>query len=336
MKTPYTRRAAVFLLSYIIAIVYGSLYPWVFHFSPYAARLRWIPLSNGHLLLDFLLNVLFYVPVGAAAFLAFRRGAVGVFFAFAVGFMLSFGVEEAQRYDAGHVGDYNDLLTNSIGTAVGAIAAYAWRRAHRSSIPRVLARRFAAQGLVLAALWLAWNGFLLLPAFSRYPLPDGVSPPGWIRAVNEGLGVVVIALALRPHVSAVRKMLAPVLLLWLAVQEVIPFQWGVRQDFAWLPFEGLFYVRPEIYYPILFGKLFFYTVVVWAMRSRGAGWFWSISIPLAVLAGGEWAQTYIPDRTPESTDLVLAAAGAFLLWMAAPGLAQTQRTGYTACSEVKG
>jgi hypothetical protein len=115
-----------------------------------------------------------------------------------------------------------------------------------------------------------------------------------------------------------------------------PFQLGVRQDFSWLPFEGLFYTRPELYYPLVFGKLFFYTAVVWAMRFRGGGWFWSVLIPVAVLAAGEAAQIYIPDRTPETTDLVLMAGGALLLWMAAPGLWQTQRTGYTASSEVKG
>ena len=363
MKTLHARRAAVFLLLYAIAVAYGSLYPLVFHYSPNAAPLRWLPLSGRSFLLDFLLNIVFYVPLGAAAFLAFDGGAPSLFFAIATGFMLSFGIEEAQRYIPSRAADYNDLVANSLGTALGAIAAYVWQRAHRRWIPPALVRRFAPQGLVLASLWLAWNGFLLLQLVGRRPLPSGDSPLGWMPAVNEVLGVAIIAIALRPSASpfsnpaqnapsaagllqpdhvrragrfALKNTLAPVLLLWLAVQELIPFQWGVRQDFSWLPFEGLFYVRPEIYYPILFGKLFFYTVVVWAMRFRGAAWFWSISIPLAMLAGGEWAQTYIPDRTPETTDLVLAAGGAFLLWMAAPGLSQTQRTRYTACSEVKG
>ena len=316
MKTLYTRRGAVFLLLYMIAVVYGSLYPWVFHYNPHAAHLRWLPLSTGGFLLDFLLNIVFYVPLGAAAFLAFGGGAAGLFFAFATGFTLSFGVEQAQRYNAWRVGDYNDIVSNSLGTALGAIAAFAWKRAHRHWIRPALARRFAPEGLVLAALWLAWNGFLLLPAVSRHPSQYGDSPPRWIPAVNEVLGIVTVAIALRPGVHPMKKALAPLFLLWLAVQELMPFQWGVRQDFSWLPFEGMLYARPEIYFPLVFGKLFFYTAVVWAMRFRGGGWFWAVLIPLAVLAAGEAAQIYIPDHTPETTDLVLMAGGAFLLWMA--------------------
>jgi VanZ family protein len=335
MKALYTRRGAVFLFLYIMAVVYGSLYPWVFHSGPYAA-LRWLSLSSGSFLLDFLANVVFYVPLGAAAFLAFGGGAAGLFFAFAVGFTLSFGVEEAQRHIISRVGDYNDILANSLGTAFGAMAAYAWKRAHRRWIPPAIARRFSPEGLVLAALWLAWNGFLLLPAASRRPLPYVDPPMGWTPAVSEVLGVVILAVALRPRPSAIRKTLAPVLLLWVAIQGLMPFQPGVRKGFSWLPFEGLSYAQPEFYYPLVFGKLFFYAAVVWAMRFRGRGWFWPVLIPLAVLAAGEAAQIYITDRTPETTDLVLMAAGAFLLWMAGPGLWQTQRTGYTASSEVKG
>ncbi|HLH44341.1 MAG TPA: VanZ family protein [Bryobacteraceae bacterium] len=335
MKTVYARRGAAFLILYVIAVGYASLYPWEFSYTTSAPPLSWHGLSSRIFLLDSFLNIVFYAPLGAAAFVVFGGRAAGLFFAVAMGFTLSFGVEEAQRYTS-RMGDYNDIVSNTLGTAVGAFAGYAWSRTHGSGIRAAIARRAPAEGLVLAALWLTWNVFLLLPAFSRRPLPDGVFPPAWSQALNEALGAGVVAIALRRGACFLRRTLAPALLLWLAIQELTPFQWGVRQDFSWLPFEGLFYNRPEVYYPILFGKLFFYTVVVWALRFRGTGWFWSVSAPIALLAVGEWAQTYIPERTPESTDLVLAAGGAFVLWMAAPGLPETQRSGYTACSEVKG
>ena len=38
-----------------------------------------------------------------------------------------------------------------------------------------------------------------------------------------------------------------------------------------------------------------------------------MAIPAFILAAGESAQRYLPGRTPESTDLALLAAGAFLL-----------------------
>jgi len=38
----------------------------------------------------------------------------------------------------------------------------------------------------------------------------------------------------------------------------------------------------------------------------------------AIIAIGEWCQRYMPGRTPELTDLVLLAAGAFLLHCVEP------------------
>jgi len=52
---------------------------------------------------------------------------------------------------------------------------------------------------------------------------------------------------------------------------------------------------------------------VWILRESKLRWLWAVAIPAFILAAGEAAQRYLPGRTPESTDLVLLAAGAFLL-----------------------
>jgi VanZ family protein len=56
---------------------------------------------------------------------------------------------------------------------------------------------------------------------------------------------------------------------------------------------------------------------VWVMRRTGAPMLWAFLAPAAILAVGEFAQRYLPGRTPEITDLVLLAAGAIVLRLTA-------------------
>ena len=62
------RRAALFLLLYLAAILYLSLYPWTFVSNPGPTSLTWVPLDTRRAILDAFLNVVFYMPLGAAAF----------------------------------------------------------------------------------------------------------------------------------------------------------------------------------------------------------------------------------------------------------------------------
>lgn len=103
---------------------------------------------------------------------------------------------------------------------------------------------------------------------------------------------------------------------WLIFEEFRPFQTGADNGFAWAPFGSWYAVAGLSYYPIIFGKLFLYTSVLWWHRTAGRGWAMAIALPAVVLAVGEWAQQYLPGRTPESTDLAVLAAGAVLLALA--------------------
>jgi hypothetical protein len=105
-------------------------------------------------------------------------------------------------------------------------------------------------------------------------------------------------------------------ILWLIFSELRPFQWSTPRSFLWLPFEPLFSNPAERYYPVVFGKFFLYTAIVWILRWNGARWAVAAGLPVLVLALGEFAERYLPARTPELTDVVLAAAGAVLLSLA--------------------
>jgi hypothetical protein len=232
-----------------------------------------------------------------------------------------------------------------LGTALGAIMALAWKKLPRTGY---------GDGIVLATLWLVWNGFLFLPEFTRHALPREGSVT-WFSLMNAFAGFLALSIALRPHWVApaifalapipvlighpfelverllaiaaalalarlIRprhaRWLAPAFLLWLAFQEFEPFRFTASNDFEWRPFASLFPSDAAVYYPIIFEKAFFYTAIVWLMRFQGASWIRAVAIPGAVLAAGEAAQCWLPGRTPEVTDLALVAAGAFLLWLA--------------------
>ncbi len=302
------RRAALFFLLYLGAILYLSLYPWRFVPNPHAS-LKWQPLNSRRTFLDAGLNVVFYVPLGAAAFLSIRRRTLGVVLALAAGILASFTVEEAQLSIPGRFGDLTDLACNGLGTLIGVAATLLLTS--RPVAPKL--RVFSSPRMLLAGLWVVWQAFLFLPRYG--PSID-------IR--HEIVGLLFLALLAAPRwISRERFMLLSWLALtWLALDELRPFRFeGPRQPFWWLPFESWFVGAPDSYYGIIFGKLFFDATILWIERSAGIGWRWALAAPGAVLFLGELAQTYLPGRTPEITDLALLVAAAVMLyWAEQPAL----------------
>jgi VanZ family protein len=349
------KRAALFALVYAAGVLYLSLYPWIFAPYPHAGELFWAELTDRRLILDTVLNVLFYFPLGSAVMIALDGTSFGLLAATAVGFGLSFVVESAQRYIPYRMGTYNDLLSNTAGAVAGALTAILWKSVGQSFRQRRWTKAVFSDGAILTILWLLWNAFQLLPAINRVS-PRGVNV--WMDTGTAFLGLLVVYFALRPHpFAAVVLALAPLVafpfyplplvvrlaatacalltyfarpkdsryigaacLLWLAFEELYPFRFAASpQVFWWLPFETLFSARPQTYYPVLFGKLFFYSAVIRAARFQVANARSALLLPAGVLVLGEFLQLYIPGRTPESTDFVLLALGWFLLWLASPG-----------------
>jgi VanZ family protein len=298
---PVNRRPALFLLLYLAAILYLSLYPWKFVPNPGLRTLGWLPLVDRRAMLDALLNVVFYMPLGAAAFASLRRGAGAFIAAVAFGTLVSFTVEWAQLFIPTRVGNLADLFCNGVGTFLGAAVAFVATSYPFASRARVL----YAPGVLLVGLWAAWQAFLFLPQSG--PVID---------VSHEIVGLLILALLLTGQRIRVT---APLLLIWLIAEELRPFQFRTPpQPFWWLPFESWFTGSVDTYYGILFGKLFLYTGILWVERRSGMRWIWSLVAPGTILFAGELAQRYLPGRTPETTDLVLLAAGAVLLYLAEP------------------
>jgi len=297
LATLLNRRAALFCLFYLAGILYLSLYPWQFVAYPSARTLIWISPSGRGLVLDAVLNSVFYMPLGASAFLTFRRRPFGLVAAGALGGLVSLSVEWMQLSIPSRVGNLADLLTNTIGALLGAVVALV------ATSPPVASRLqvFESPGPLIVGLWAIWQGF-------RFLLPRTWSA---IDIAQESVGLIILSLL---RVRGMCRIAAPILLAWLAFEELRPFHFlGPPQQFAWLPFVSWFAGASESYYGVIFGKLFFYTAIVWILRESKVRWPWAVGISAFILAAGEAAQCYLPGRTPESTDLVLLAAGAFLL-----------------------
>ncbi|MGH9645431.1 MAG: VanZ family protein [Bryobacteraceae bacterium] len=295
------RRVALFLLLYLAAILYLSFYPWRFVPHPGVRALIWVPLVSRRAILDAFLNVVFYMPLGAAAFVLLRRGAVAFIAALAFGTLVSFAVELAQLSIPSRFGNLTDLACNSAGTLLGIGVVIVATSPPVASRLRIL----RSPSVLLLGLWVVWQALLFLPRYG--PAID-------ISHVIVGLAVLALVLA-RWKI----RVATPLLLIWLAVEELRPFQFrSPPQPFWWLPFESWFVGAADSYYGSFFGKLFLYTAILWVERRSGMRWIWALAAPGAILAAGEFAKTYLPGRTPEITDLCLLAAGAVLLRVAEP------------------
>jgi len=190
--------------------------------------------------------VVFYMPLGAAAFLALRHRPFALASAGAMGGLVSLSLEWMQLSIPTRVGNLADLLTNTIGALLGAAAALV------ATSPPVAARLqgFESPGPLIVGLWAIWQCF-------RFLLPRTLSA---IDLAQESVGLFILLLLRFRGMCCIA---APLLVGWLAFEELRPFHFlAPPQTFGWLPFISWFAGVPESYYGVIFGKLFFYTAIV--------------------------------------------------------------------------
>ena len=174
-------RPWLLVLLALVAIVYGSLYPFVFRVptgdagavASFLATWRRPPQSRG----DLLANILFYMPLGFTFERALRehfKRRHTLALAILAGAAISLSMELLQHFVAGRVSCMSDFYLNTIGTAVGAVAGiavgeqlFAMKLVPRDASP------FA--GLILAA-WLGWQLFPYEPVIDLHKYWASVKP----------------------------------------------------------------------------------------------------------------------------------------------------------------
>ena len=122
------------LLGVLAVIGYGSLFPFDFKFdgshptlSAAVSRLSWARAGRA----DLIRNVLLYLPLGFCLMLLLRVRIGGVWamiLATIIGMAVSFSIELAQVYLTIRVPSFMDVMLNTGGTVLGALAGLIWRR----------------------------------------------------------------------------------------------------------------------------------------------------------------------------------------------------------------
>ena len=115
---------------------------------------------------------------------------------------------------------------------------------------------------------------------------------------------------------------AAILVTAIVIGGLAPFTFGtIPARFSWVPFDITLAIKPwDAAAVILLAKAFRYGAALWLMNQCGAGFLKGGASLVFALAAIEWAQEYLPNRTAESTDPVIALLLAVILKILQPAM----------------
>jgi VanZ family protein len=163
----------------------------------------------------------------------------------------------------------------------------------------VAGRLLVAAGREPARLWLAIS-LLAIPAEILIVFRQ----PVIAELAGATIGFVLFAVLGRRLPAILPALL---FLLLLMVRGFAPFHFQTNPTaFSWIPFGGFLAMdwRPGMV--VLLEKLFYYGAAIWLLRAAGLRLLWAAPVVAAALAGIEVVQRWLPGRTPEITDPLLA------------------------------
>ena len=176
------------------------------------------------------------------------------------------------------------------------------------------AAEWLAAALVLEALFGRLRPRWLLAAMACLPLRLFIVERS--LTLNEALGAA-LALLLWSLLPKRKRLAAGVLLLASAIvlRELSPFRLAeTPHHFSWIPFAATFESERQSATVILLRKAFEYGALVWLFRAQGISYARAAVTVAGSLAVMEAFQRYLPGRTPEITDSVVALLMAVALW----------------------
>jgi VanZ family protein len=176
------------------------------------------------------------------------------------------------------------------------------------------AAEWLAAALVLEALFGRMRPRWLLAAMACLPLRLFIAERS--VTLSEALGAA-LALLLWSLLPERKRLRAGVLLLASAVvlRELSPFRLAeTPQPFSWIPFAATFESERQSATVVLLRKAFEYGALVWLFRAQGISYARAAVAVAGSLAVLEALQRYLPGRSPEITDSVLALLMALVLW----------------------
>ncbi|MBL8178771.1 MAG: VanZ family protein [Bryobacterales bacterium] len=167
-------------------------------------------------------------------------------------------------------------------------------------------------GMVLALLAASarapWAWLVLIATLLLRSLIIGHSLP-----LPVFLGAIA-GFALTRRFQPKASLAAPLLLTWILLRELYPFSFApAAATFHWGLFAAILEAERITVIRTLLGKFFLYTSALWLLKESGWRTVPAATLLSVALLVCEWLQRYLPGRTPELTDVILAIAGAALL-----------------------
>jgi hypothetical protein len=156
------------------------------------------------------------------------------------------------------------------------------------------------------------RGWLLFPLFIAAVLVAKVVIIGKTLSVAEIAGAA-IALAvwflLAISVSARFRATATALLFsaYILAERLEPFQFSAYgRAFGWIPFRSFLYGSVEVNITSFLEKAFLYGALIWLLEKSGLRAGVSTILAAIMLFAASWAETYLPGRSAEITDALMA------------------------------
>lgn len=177
---------------------------------------------------------------------------------------------------------------------------------------------FAAEWIAVARLLELGTGGsagCLAVVFSILIVPARLLFDGPVPGFSELLGACIGGLIWANWVSGRTRgtaFAAWAALVSLAIASLAPFEFqGPAHEFGWMPFGATLKAERTGAIGVLLGKLFRYGAAFWLLQRSGMRYGRAAAVLGAVAVGIETLQRWLPGRSPEITDLLLAlfAAG---------------------------
>ncbi len=156
------------------------------------------------------------------------------------------------------------------------------------------------------------RGWLLFPLFTAAVLAARVLIVGKTLSAAE-IGGAVIALAVwllsAIRISARLRASVTALLLsaYILAERLEPFRFSAYgRAFGWTPFRSFLYGSFEVNIMSFLEKTFLYGALIWLLEQSGLRAGVSTILVAIMLFAASWAETYLPGRSAEITDALMA------------------------------
>lgn len=173
-------------------------------------------------------------------------------------------------------------------------------------------------GYAIRQLWRREYAFHALAFMVAVVLLGRVTVVGKVLVPSELLALVLAVPAAAVMAALTDRRRATLLAILLAgvivLQGLKPFEFlAQRNSFSWVPFMNSLSDSLEVNYSVLLEKCFWYFALVWLLTRRGSGIVISTALTALLLALIETAQLWLPGRSAEITDPLLALAAGILI-----------------------